>query len=320
MPRSLDPESPQPTEAALSTRAVWNRFLLYPTHTLPTAAAPVLVAAGLAARDNCLAPLPLFLVFVGSWAIHVAGVLGDNHELLRRHGDIAEHPELQRALSAGSLTLRALRRAILACLLLAVVCGIHPIAIGGMPALVIGAIGVVASLGYACGPRPYARTGLADPIFLLMFGTVAVAGSYYVQAAASRASFGWADMPWEAFVLGLPVGCVVTAVLVIDDIRDRSFDSRKGWNTTAVRFGLRGSRAEWCALLFGAYALPVWFWVGLGLGSAVLLPWLTLPFAWSIGRAVCRHDTEQALLRMTPRTSMLSLIHATLLALGIAVA
>jgi len=299
-------------------RQIWIHFLLYPGHTLPTAAAPVLVATGLAIRDSVFAPLALLLVFSGSWLIHVAGVLADNHELLRRHHDVPEHPELLAALDDGTLTLRGLRLAIGACLVLAVLAGIYPVMLGGIPALVIGAVGVLSSLGYACGPRPYAKLGLADPIFLLMFGVVAVAGTYYVQAVAVRGDFAWSSMPLAAFVLGLPVGCLVTAVLVIDDIRDRHFDADKRWQTTAVRHGLAGSRAEWVALAMIAYALPLWFWLGLGFSPLVLLPWLTAPAAIAIGRAVCRYESTAELRQMTPRTSLLSMAFAALLTAGVA--
>jgi len=49
----------------LSRREIWTGFLLYPSHTLPTAAAPIAVAAGLAAHDGVFAPVPLVVAFVG---------------------------------------------------------------------------------------------------------------------------------------------------------------------------------------------------------------------------------------------------------------
>jgi len=88
-------------------------FLLYPGHTLPTAAAPVLVAAGLAVHDGVLAPLPLAVAFLGSWLIHVGGVFADQHELVRRHPQLPEHPELLRALADGTLEFASLGRSIL---------------------------------------------------------------------------------------------------------------------------------------------------------------------------------------------------------------
>lgn len=304
------------SEAAPSRRDIWIHLLLYPGHTLPTAAAPVLVAAGLAIHDGVLAPLPLVLAFVGSWGIHVAGVLLDNHELLRRHPDVPEHPELLAALADGTLTLRELRSAAYGCLLLGMLAGVYPVWLGGAPAIVLGCVGVAAALGYAGGPRPYARAGLADPLFLLMFGVVAVAGSYYVQAAAV-AGVPWTRVPLTALVVGLPVGCLVTCVLVIDDLRDQHFDARKGWRTSAVRFGRRGSRFEHAALTAIAYLLPWWFWSGLGFGAAVLLPLATAPLALWIVIAVFRRDPSR-LVPMTPRASLLSMLYGALLGIGLA--
>ncbi|MCB9877523.1 MAG: UbiA family prenyltransferase [Planctomycetes bacterium] len=293
-------------------------LLLYPGHTLPTAAAPVLVAAGLAVHDGVLAPWPLLLAFVGSWLIHIAGVFADNHELLRRHRALPEHPELCQALADGSLRLSSLRWTIAACLVLAALCGIEPVRLGGWPAFALGVVGVAASLGYAAGPA-YARRGYADPLFLVMFGVLAVVGCYGIQVAATRpGTFAWTALPWSAWVLGMPVGCLVVAVMVIDDIRDRDWDRQKGWRTPAVRFGVDGARRLFVALLVLAYAAPLLYWLGLGRSPWVMTTWATLPLAGHVLRAVLRHDTTRELLPMSPRTSLLSLLFAGLLAVGLA--
>lgn len=125
-------------------------------------------------------------------------------------------------------------------------------------------------------------------------------------------------LPPEAFLVGLPVGALVTNVLVIDDIRDRHFDASKGWRTSAVRFGLRGSRVEYLALSAFAALAPVGFWLGLGFGAPVMLPLLALPLALPIARAVWTKDTIADLFPMTPRASLLAFVLAVLLALGLA--
>ena len=76
---------------SLSRRDIWVQLLLYPGHTLPTAAAPVVVAVGLAIHDRVFAFVPALVAFLGSWCIHVGGVFTDNYELLRRHPDLPEH-------------------------------------------------------------------------------------------------------------------------------------------------------------------------------------------------------------------------------------
>ena len=308
---------------ALSAREIWIKLLLYPSHTLPTAAAPVLVGIGLAVRDHIFAPMPVLIAFLGSWLIHVGGVFIDNHELLRRHPDVSEHPELLQALQSGTLTFTGLRSAILACFGLTALAAPYLVSIGGTFALVIGIIGVASSFFYAGGPQPYVKHGLADPIFFAMFGIVAVVGIYYIQWAAFNvtASHGvdaLLQLPWQIFFIGLPVGALVTNVMVIDDIRDRHFDAVKGWRTCSVRFGLSGGRREYLALTALAYALLPAFWLWLGFSAWIFLPLLTLPFAYKIARAVCTLDQTRDLLVMTPKASYLSVMYAALLAAGIA--
>ena len=303
-------------------RDIWIRLLLYPGHTLPTAAAPVLVATGLAARDGLLAPLPLAIAFLGSWLIHVGGVFFDNHELLRRFPRLPEHPELIAALADGSLKLEHLRLAIITCFGLAASTAPYLYAIGGPPVLLLGAIGIAASLSYAGGPVAYNRYGLAEPVFLLMFGVVAVYGSYYIQAAAHDAAAPrWAffrELPIELLLLGLPVGALVTCVLIVDDIRDRGFDAAKGWRTGTVRFGLGNSRLRFGVLLTAACAAPPLYWLTMVYEAWILLPLLCLPWAVSILATVLRHDTTAELLPITPATSKLSMIYSLLLGVGVA--
>lgn len=307
----------------LSAREIWIRLLLYPSHTLPTAAAPVFVGIGFAIRDDVFSPMPMLIAFLASWLIHVGGVFTDNYELLRRHGNVSEHPELLQALQTGTLSFSELRMAILGCFALAGFTAPYLLNIGGTSALVIGVVGAASGYFYAGGPQPYVKHGLADPIFLIMFGVVAVAGTYYIQWAAvhGMASHGLAallQLPWEICLIGLPVGALVTNVMVIDDIRDRHFDAVKGWRTTSVRFGLAGGRREYLTLTVFAYVLPPAFWLWLDFSAWILLPLLTLPFAYRIARAVSTFDQTRDLIMMTPRAAYLALIYSALLAVGIA--
>lgn len=309
--------------SALTAREIWIRLLLYPSHTLPTAAAPVLVGIGLALRDHIFVPIPVLIGFLASWLIHVGGVFNDNYQLLRRHPEVSEHPELLEALQTGTLTFAGLRNAILVCFLLAALMGPYLLSIGGTLAFVIGIVGMASGYFYAGGPQPYVKRGLADPIFIAMFGIVAVAGSYYIQWAAlhGMASHGLdaiLQLPWDIFLIGLPVGALVTNVMLIDDIRDRHFDAVKGWHTFAVRFGLSGIRREYLALTVLAYLLPLVFWLWLGYSAWIFLPLLTLPMSYRIARAVCTLDQTRDLLSMSPRASYLSLIYSALLAVGVA--
>lgn len=307
----------------MPTRTLWVKLLLYPGHTLPTAAVPILVGMGLAAHEGKLVPWAALLAFLSSWLVHLAGVLFDNHELLRRHPRVPEHPELLLALADHSLILSQLRMAIALCLVGCLLAGACLAWTGGAVVLALGAVGLAASLGYAGGPWPYAARGWADIVFCLMFGVVAVVGTFVVQAAALAPDPGpWltrrVDLPLAAWMVGLPAGALVTCVLIIDDVRDRDWDHRKGWRTGAVRWGLGWSRTEFTLLVACAYLAPLLIWLVGGFTPWVLLPCLTLPAAVAAVRAVRRHDSTAALLRWTPRVSLLSMVYAALLALGLA--
>jgi 1,4-dihydroxy-2-naphthoate polyprenyltransferase len=310
--------------AAASRRAIWIDLLLYPGHTLPTAAAPVIVAAGLAVHNHVFAPLPLFIGFLASWLIHVGGVFTDNYILISRHPELPEHPELLAALNDGTLTLRGLKLAIIACFVLAALTGPYLVYVAGVPVIVLGLIGSVASLGYSVGRYSMTRLGITDPLFFLMFGVVAVVGAYYVQAApAYGAPLPWLivpqALPFAAFVLGLPLGALITNVLLIDEIRDWRFDGPKGWRTGTVRFGVGWTRGELIGLTAFAYLAPFWFWHGLGFSPWVLLPLLTAPEAVAVGRVVCSTEGLDKLRPMSPKAARLCLDYAVLLGIGVAV-
>ena len=304
-------------------KRIWVDLLLYPTHTLPIAAAPVMIGAALAAHDHVFAPMAVVLAFLGSWLIHLAGLFTDTHELLRRHPRAVEHPDLTNALRDGTLTLGQIRLAIAACLLLTAPIGVCFLVVGGGPALVLGVVGLLASFGYSAGPQPYTKLGVAEPIFFAMFGIVAVAGTYYAQiawlaAAASHPVPSLAALPLATLFVGLPVGALVTNILLIDDLEDRHFDASKGWRTLAVSFGPAGSRLAYCLLSLLAYAAPVVLWRSGEYGVWVLLPLLTLPLAVPVLSVVLTHDDEPTLEPMTARAAMLTFVFSALLATGIA--
>ena len=308
---------------ARSRRDMWVHMLLYPGHTLPTAAAPAVVAVGLAVRNEVFTPVPVLLAFLAGWLIQLGGVLTDNYENLVKHPNDREHPHLVHALRDGALTLSGLRTAIFACYGVALLAGAWLLHHAGLPVLVIGLLSIGASWIYSAGPFPFGERGIADPLFFVFFGIVSVIGCYYVQAVPA---YGFPifrqalpdAFPLAAFALSLPIGALTTNILIIDDIRDREFDVVKGKRTVAVRAGVAWSRTEFTALLALSYLAPFWFWLGLGFGTSILLPLLTLPYALSTVRGALTLDRFEDLVPMTPKAARLLLIYSVLLAIGVA--
>lgn len=304
-----------------SRRDLWIHWLIYPGHSLPTAAAPVLVAIGLAIHDHVFALMPAVTAFIASWLIHIGGLFTDNYQLVVRYPKVREHPELIEALKSGKLTINGMRWAILACFALAALTGPYLLHVAGTPVIAIGILGMVGSVIYSSGPFPFGKYGISDVHFFVMFGIFAPAAAYYVQMASyHELTSGWRLLfhyfPLRAFVVGLPLGALAVNILIIDDMRDRHFDAEKGWLTGPVRFGIRWSRLEYAAMVALAYLIPFWLWLCWGLALWVLLPLVTFPVAWAIARRVWAEDR---LLPLTPMAALLCLGYSILLAIGIAI-
>jgi len=310
---------PAPTRAD-----VWVRMLLYPRHTLPTAVAPVAVSCGLAWRHGVLAPWPALAALLAGWLIQIGGVFTDNYTNLKRHPDDVEHALLVQALQRGVISLALLRRAIVGVYSAAVLCGLYLVAVGGVPALLIGLAAIAASLVYSVGPFPLGDRALGDPLFFVFFGLVSVAGSYYVQAAHVLGVTGtlWpapASLPALVWVASLPAAALITNILIVDNIRDRATDLAKGEITLAVLIGQRWSLAEIGGLLTLAYAVPLGLYLWGGMSAWVCLPLLSLPYGLLVfWRVVRRAADPAALIPMTPQAGQVVLLHSVLFAVGLA--
>jgi 1,4-dihydroxy-2-naphthoate octaprenyltransferase len=111
------------------------------------------------------------------------------------------------------------------------------------------------------------------------------------------------------------MGCLITGILVVNNIRDADTDRAAGKRTLAVILGRRGARIEYIALIVVAYAIPFVLWLGLGLRPTVLLPLLTLPLAIRLIRTVL-DVLGPPLNRALAGTAQLAVWYAIALAVG----
>ena len=121
----------------------------------------------------------------------------------------------------------------------AVAAGIYLATVAGRVIIAVGAASIAAGVLYTGGPRPYGYAGLGELFVFLFFGLVAVNGSYYVQLE---------QLDWLPFGLSVAVGCLATAILVVNNVRDIDTDRRAGKHTLAVRLGRQGARSLYVGL------------------------------------------------------------------------
>ena len=284
--------------------------------TLPAAVGPVLVGIGLAVGDSVFSLLPALAALAGALLLQIASNLANDYYDFVKGYDRADRTGPTRVAASGLISLRELKLGLAAVLALAAVVGAYLIWVGGLPIFVIGVAGMISAVIYSGGPLPLSANGLGDLFVFVFFGLAAVVGTYYVQALTVTPA---------AWIAAIAPGTLITAILVVNNLRDIDSDARAGKRTLAVRLGAAGARGEYTLLLALAYLTPVALLAALALQETLqpvdllaLLPWLTLPKALRL-RGVIYSGVQGPVLNKTlAGTAQLSLWFSALFAAGLA--
>jgi 1,4-dihydroxy-2-naphthoate octaprenyltransferase len=276
--------------------------------TLPAAIAPVLVGTSLAIRVGRFHPLAFIAALLGAMLIQIGTNLSNDYSDARRGADADDRLGPVRVTAGGLVPPRRVLVATYVTFGLAILCGVYLIAVAGWLLLAVGAASILAGVLYTGGPRPYGYEGLGEVFVFLFFGIVAVAGSYFVQRH---------KLPWEAFVLAVPVGLLIAAILVVNNIRDIESDRRAGKRTLAVRLGRSRTRILFVAMIAGAFASGLVCWIAGPLSPWLALSLLALPLAIGVVQTVWTRTDGPSLNVALARSGILALVYCLLLSGGV---
>ena len=274
--------------------------------TLPAAVSPVLVGSALAFYEGVFRPGPALAALLGSLLIQIGANFANDYMDFLKGSDTKERLGPTRVTSAGLLSLREVQAGTGVVFGLAVLCGVFLTLAAGWPVMVIGLLSILAALAYTGGPYPLGYNGLGEIFAFLFFGLAAVGGTYYVQAGSYSLA---------AFAASIPVGCLVVAILVVNNLRDIATDRTAGKRTTAVRYGEHWTRREYAILLALAFFSPVLMAMSALLPVWILVVWLGAPLGFRLIHAVAA-DTGRALNRSLAGTGTLVLVFSLLFSLG----
>lgn len=281
--------------------------------TLPAAVAPVLVGLGAAVGVGAALRVDTALACLGvALLLQIAANLANDLSDFNRGADTPDRTGPLRVAAAGLVSPRDMQIAIGIVLVLAGVVGLYLVSVGGIALLALGALAMVATLAYTGGPWPYGYRGLGEVFVFTFFGLVAVVGTAYLQTLRLEPLF------WLA---SIPVGSLITGILVVNNLRDIPTDGAASKRTLAVMFGERFARAEYLAMLGVAAAIPIVLFLGRLSGPTVLLPLVSGVLAWEPAQRVAAFapDTDRRSLNpVLKATARLSLVYGALFAVGLA--
>jgi 1,4-dihydroxy-2-naphthoate octaprenyltransferase len=275
--------------------------------TLTAAVVPVLVGTAVAHATGGVRWDTALAALLGASAIQIGTNFANDVFDAEKGADTPERLGPVRAVASGLLSASAMRAGMIVAFAIATLFGVYLTWAAGWPIVVIGTLSVASGIAYTGGPFPLGYNGLGDVFVMLFFGFVAVLGTVLVQTGA---------LPWLGWAAAIPIGAIATAILVVNNVRDRTTDVRAGKRTLVVRFGRRFGELEYAGLLALAYATPLAL-VATGVGWTVCAPLLTAPVAIGLARRV-RTEEGPALNATLAATAKLLLVFGVLFAAGLA--
>ena len=231
------------SEPRPSRLQAWWRALR--PQTLIASIGPIFVASALAFADGCFDPTFCLGAFITLVLLQVASNLINDVADFRRGADGPDRLGPPRALAQGWIGQRALILASVSCLVCAAASGLYLVHLSNGYFAVGLVAATLAFVLYTAGPLPLAYVGLGDVLVFGCFGLGAVGGTYYGQAGV---------LSDGSLAASTAIGFLVTAILVVNNLRDIDSDRRVGKKTLIVRFGVGFGHAQYAVLIVGAYA------------------------------------------------------------------
>lgn len=114
----------------------------------------------------------------------------------------------------------------------------------------LGLLAIIAAIKYTMGSTAYGYRGLGDIFVFIFFGLVSIVGCYFLFTKS---------IEWSVFLPAITIGCLSTAVLNLNNMRDHDSDKKAGKNTLVVKMGLVNAKKYHYSLIIGAMVAMLLF-------------------------------------------------------------
>jgi 1,4-dihydroxy-2-naphthoate octaprenyltransferase len=175
-----------------------------------------------------------------------------------------------RVVSAGLISVREMKIAIFICFSLTFLFGLYLVYVTDWRIFLIGVLSILAGFSYTAGPLPLAYNGLGDFFVFIFFGLVGTMGTFYLHTL---------NFSLLSFIVSLPVGALITNILIVNNYRDIKEDKISNKRTLAVLLGKKFSQYEYLFFSIISFIVPFILFVCFDFSLIILLPILSLPLS-----------------------------------------
>jgi len=275
--------------------------------TLPAAFVPVMVGSALAIYHGIFFPAYSIIALLCSILIQIGtNFTNDLYDHLKG-SDTKERKGPLRVLSSGLITVKEMKWGIFLVFFTAFLLGLSLVYSVGLIILWIGIFSIIAGLAYTAGPFPLAYNGLGDLFVFVFFGIVGTVGTYYLHTQ---------QFTILAFLISLPVGALITNILIVNNYRDIEEDKTSGKNTMAVLLGREFSRYEYVFFILVSFFIPFLLHFKYDFNIWIFLPYITLPIAITLVKMIYALTGTQ-LNKTLELSAKFSAVYGFLLSIGI---
>jgi 1,4-dihydroxy-2-naphthoate octaprenyltransferase len=275
--------------------------------TLLAAVVPVLIGTSIVSFETKVNFPAAFIALCCSILIQIGtNFVNDLYDYLSG-ADNESRKGPARALASGLITVPEMKLAIIVVFLITFFLGLYLVYISTWITLLIGILSIFAGIAYTAGPYPLAYNGLGDVFVFLFFGIVGTVGTYYVQVVDISPLVLWAS---------IPVGALITNILVVNNYRDIDEDKQVGKNTLAVKMGRKFTRYQYLLFMILSYLILFVVYFTYSRSIFVFLPLFTLPLAIRLIYMIFSYKGKE-LNKTLELTAKLSAFYGFLFAVGI---
>jgi 1,4-dihydroxy-2-naphthoate octaprenyltransferase len=245
-------------------------FLAARPKTLLAAVVPVMVGSSLAVYSGEFFLPYSFIALLCSILIQIGtNYTNDLYDHLKG-SDTEDRKGPMRVLSAGLISVNEMKLGIFIVFLITFLLGLYLVYSAGWIILIIGVVSIIAGLAYTAGPYPLAYNGLGDLFVFIFFGIIGTMGTYYLHHQ---------EFTVLSLFISLPVGALITNILVVNNFRDIEEDRQADKKTLAVIFGNTFSKFEFILLLLISFVVPIILFFAYNFSFWIFLPYSSLPIA-----------------------------------------